>query len=254
MAARSHELDSYAHWLTTAGHSIHTFSHTRALFGALSCRQFDAVVLDADGAAMIAWALIRQVRLLTPIPALIISSDGTEEGVVNTLKAGADDYLTKPVRRDELLARLEAIARQRERPINGDLKIDGISVDFRNRTISLGHVKAQLMGKDFDLAALFLFNIGQLMSRCYIAHTIWGKEPESIVRTLNTHICRLRRALCLTPRYGWRLTPTYGHGYRLERSMPPTLGAMPAGFIELCERRLRDDPCAPTGNAESAWT
>jgi two-component system response regulator RegX3 len=228
MAARSHELDLYAQWLATAGHSVDTFSHTRELFGALSCSQFDAVVLDADGVEITDWSLMRQVRLLTSIPALFVSSDGTEDGVVNTLKAGADDYLPKPARREELLARLEAITRQRERTKNGALETDGIRVDFHNRTISLDHIQAKLTGKDFDLAALFLLNMGQLMSRSYIAHTIWGQEPDSIASTLNTYICRLRRALSLTPRYGWRLTPIYGRGYRLEKCMPSPPGTKPA--------------------------
>jgi DNA-binding response OmpR family regulator len=228
LAARLHQLDLYARWLLAAGHSVYTFSHPRGLLSALSCNQSDALLLDGDGVEIVDWALMRQVRLLTSIPALVVSPDASEHGVVSTLRAGADDYLLKPVRRKELLARLESITRPREQPKDGRLEIGGLRVDFNDRTVSLHHVKAQLTGKDFDLAALFLLNVGRLMSRSQIAHTIWAQEPGCITGTMNTHVCRLRCALSLWPSYGWRLTPIYGRGYRLEKCAPSTPGPVSA--------------------------
>jgi DNA-binding response OmpR family regulator len=146
MAARLHELKLYTHWLASAGHSVEPFKHPRPLLGAVSCNQFDTLLLDGDGSAMSGVALIRELRLITPIPALIVSRDETEEGVVSSLRAGADDYLVKPVRRNELLARLESITRQREQPKHGRLDIGGLRVDFLSRTISFERADTELRG------------------------------------------------------------------------------------------------------------
>jgi len=75
----------------------------------------------------------------------------------------------------------------------------------------------ELTAKDFDLAVLFLRNVGRLLSRRHIRERVWGVSQELNSRTLDTHVSRVRSKLRLLPAHGWRLAAVYGHGYRLEQ-------------------------------------
>ena len=74
-----------------------------------------------------------------------------------------------------------------------------------------------ITGKEFDLLVLFLRNLGRVLSRGYLLDCVWGAKTRVTSRALDTRIYRLRKKLSLTPKYGWRLTAAYGHGYRLAR-------------------------------------
>jgi DNA-binding response OmpR family regulator len=73
-----------------------------------------------------------------------------------------------------------------------------------------------ITAKDFDVAVLPLRNVGKLLSRRYLLETVWGTKAARFSRSLDTHVSRVRRTLKLTPEHGWRLTPVYGYGYRLD--------------------------------------
>jgi DNA-binding response OmpR family regulator len=75
----------------------------------------------------------------------------------------------------------------------------------------------ELTAKDFDLAAMFLRNIGRLLSRQRIHEAVWGSNGAVTSRTIDTHVSRIRNKLGLIPSNGWQLKGVYGHGYRLER-------------------------------------
>ena len=81
--------------------------------------------------------------------------------------------------------------------------------------------------KEFELAAFLFRNLGRLLSRGHLLEAVWGRNPDLATRTVDTHISRVRSKLNLRPENGFRLTPTYNFGYRLERIDPsesPSLG------------------------------
>ena len=138
--------------------------------------------------------------------------------VVVALRSGADDYLVKPLKRMELLARLEAVTRRDgETSQVEQLEVHGFQVDCAARALLRDNQRLKLTAKDFDLAVLFLRHVGRLLSRGHIRQRIWGASSALSSRTLDTHVSRVRQKLGLTPAHGWRLTAVYGHGYRLER-------------------------------------
>jgi two-component system response regulator RegX3 len=143
---------------------------------------------------------------------------------VLALRRGADDYIVKPARRLELLARIDALAR-RARSIPHSqpaaTQIGCFRVDSQNRTVERDGEPVKLTAKDFGLAALFLGNVGRLLSRRYIEQAVWPCSTNVSSRTLDTHVCRVRAKLHLFPEFGWRLTAVYSHGYRLDRLYPP---------------------------------
>jgi DNA-binding response OmpR family regulator len=127
--------------------------------------------------------------------------------------------MVKPVRRLELLARLEAITRRRDsESVQPEvIELGGLRLDCQTRTASRDDRPIHMTAKDFDLSVLILSNIGRLLSRQHIHDTVWGPGTMSSPRTLDTHICRVRRKLGLTPANGWQLTAVYRHGYLLQQ-------------------------------------
>ena len=181
--------------------------------------RFEILILDwnlpdADGVE-----ILTRVRQTSKVPVLFCTARGEQDDVVRALRAGADDYLIKPVRRLELLARIESLARRASKvQVKDELfEVDDLRVDCVGRAISRKDARFDLSGKDFDLAVLFLRNIGRLLPRSYIHESVWGTIGAVTSRTLDTHVSRIRNKLGLVPNNGWQLKGVYAHGYRLEQ-------------------------------------
>jgi DNA-binding response OmpR family regulator len=209
-----------SHWLQLAGHHPHAFDQGANLLRALERESFDALLLDWNVPDLSGVEVLKRVRqrLHSSVPVLFVTGRNREDDVVLALREGADDYMIKPVRRLELLARLEALARrgrhgQEQAEV---LEVDVFRVDCQTRTVLRHGRQVDLTAKDFDLSVLFLRNIGRLLSRGHIRETVWGPNAVVTSRTLDTHVSRIRNKLGLTPEHGWRLAAVYRYGYRLE--------------------------------------
>ncbi|WP_374509175.1 response regulator transcription factor [Niveibacterium sp.] len=207
-------------WLRDAGHDVHAFSHPRELMKVAGRESFDLFLIDwmvpdISGAEVLHW--LREDRN-DPTPVIFVTARDAEEDIVAALGAGADDYIVKPVRRLELLSRIEAVLRRvRPKEPERELSAPPYRFDIANKVCSLGDTAIELTDKEFELA-LFLFrNVGRLYSRGHLLEAVWGRNPNVATRTIDTHVSRLRTKLALRPENGYRLTPTYNYGYRLER-------------------------------------
>jgi two-component system response regulator RegX3 len=207
-------------WLTVAGHSCHPFARSREFMRALARDSFDLLLLDwelpdLNGDAVLAWV---RTNVRDNVPVLFATARDTEQDIVAALKGGADDYLVKPLRRAELLARVEALGRRsRPRPASHEaLTVGEFQIDLDRRSVTRNGTVIELTQKDFDLAAFLFRNVGNLVSRGHILESVWGRNPDLNTRTVDTHISRLRAKLGLVPEQGWRLAAIYQHGYRLE--------------------------------------
>jgi two-component system response regulator RegX3 len=223
------------HWLRTAGHDIRAFEQGANLLRAIEDEAFDAVLLDWNLPEMSGIDVLREIRqrLHATVPVIFYTARDQEEDVVRALKAGADDYLVKPAGRLELLARLQSVTRRRRRVESQAFEVGMFRVDRQTRSITRDNEPVELTSKDFDLAALLLSNVGQLLSRSYLHQAIWGRTVVLSSRTLDTHVSRVRTRLKLTPEYGWQLVAVYGYGYRLQRLLEPA------------ERPGEEEPKAP---------
>jgi two-component system response regulator RegX3 len=215
------QLELLSHWLQIAGHHVHPFEQGAPLLHTLEHETFDALLLDWNVPDVSGIEVLKRVRqkLRSSIPVLFGTARNAEADIVAALRAGADDYLVKPLRRLELLARLEAVTRRNavETSQVEQIEVDVFRVDCKGRALLRNDQPLKLTAKDFDLAVLFLRNVGRLLSRGHIRERIWSTSPAVRSRTLDTHVSRLRNKLGLTPEHGWRLTAVYGYGYRLER-------------------------------------
>jgi DNA-binding response OmpR family regulator len=207
--------------LTSAGHSCHAFSSGKEILNQLRRESYDMLIIhwqvpDISGAEVLRWA---RERLPSNLPVLFMTSRSGEDDIVAGLSAGADDYMIKPIRRGELVARVQALLRRAYPTQNAVEQIQFGQYVFEVRTgrLTMKGNPVELTQKEFDLALLFFRNIGRPLSRAYILEAVWARDVEVPSRTMDTHVSRVRSKLQLRPEHGYRLAPVYSYGYRLEQ-------------------------------------
>jgi len=136
------------------------------------------------------------------------------------LAAGADDYIIKPVRRGELVTRVQALLRQAYPAYQASEQIRFGSYVFavRMAKLTVAGKAVELTQKEFDLALLFFRHLGHPLSRATILEAIWPQDDQMASRTLDTHVSRVRSKLGLKPEQGFRLATVYSYGYRLDKT------------------------------------
>ena len=206
--------------LSAAGYACTSYHQSRDLLAALRTEVFDLVLLDwhlpdIDGDDVGRWL---RAHIGARIPFIFLTTRSSEDDLVEGLRAGADDYIVKPLRPLELLARVAALLRRSQisEPVDETIEVARYRVDPAARTISLDDVAIPLAPKEFELALLFFRNVGRLMSRDVLAECVWNREIPATSRTLDTHLSNIRQKLQLRPQHGVRLTSSYALGYRLE--------------------------------------
>jgi DNA-binding response OmpR family regulator len=213
------QLELVSCWLKLGGHRVRPFTQGEHLIASLTYERLDALMLDwmVDDASGL--DVLRRVRAVSAsLPVLFCTARNREEDIVQALREGADDFLAKPIRCPELLARIDSITRQaRQRMLVSDLvHIEEFQLDYGDRTLKRDGQPIELSAKEFELAVLFLRNIGRALSREYISAAVFaGLSPKS--RSLDTHVGRLRLKLALHQRNGWALAAVYSKGYRLDK-------------------------------------
>jgi two-component system, OmpR family, response regulator RegX3 len=207
-------------WLEGAGHSARAFGTAAAYIEALKKERFDMLLIDwmlpdGTGADLLQWA---RSNLGWEIPVLVVTSRDDEETVVAALQAGADDYVVKPPKPMELLARVAALGRRVRSGGLPVLRLGAFEIDIQRQRLALDGEPMALTQKEFDLSAYLFQNPGKLLSRDHLLNKIWGINADVDTRTVDTHISRLRKKLGLDGSKGWKLVPVYGVGYRFERT------------------------------------
>lgn len=207
--------------LTASGHSCHPFQSGKEILVQLKRDNFDMLIIDwqvpdLSGADVLNW--VRE-KLPATLPVLFMTSRSGEDDIVAGLAAGADDYMIKPIRRGELVARVQALLRRAYPSQTAVEQIQFSQYIFEPRTgkLSAHGVPVDLTQKEFDLALLLFRNLGRPLSRAYILEAVWLRDIEIPSRTMDTHISRVRTKLKLRPENGFRLAPVYSYGYRLEQ-------------------------------------
>ena len=214
------QVDLVCAWLKADGHVCHAFLQGKDLVRAAQRETFDMFLLDWEvpglsGAEVLTWI---RANIAEPVPVLFVTARQREEDIVHALSRGADDYMVKPLRKLELLARISAVARRiRSRLEEESIQVGRLTVDLRQRRVRLDGAEVTLTQKDYELTVFLLRNVGRLLSRGHILEAVWGRSADLNTRTVDTHVSRIRGKLQLTPENGWRLSAVYQHGYRLER-------------------------------------
>lgn len=194
----------------------HGFSTERKTRGAdilLSHRDFDAILLDLGLPDTDGLTVLRQLREVSAIPVVILTARDDERTVVRGLRGGADDYIVKPPRINELVARLDAAIR-RAAALTGQAITEVVTGDVRvlltAREVQVGGDFVALTQKEFDLVEALVERAGSAVSREALLDRVWGDAFFAVSRSLDVHISTLRQKL---GRPGL-ITTIRGYGYR----------------------------------------
>ncbi len=163
----------------------------------------------------------REIRSRSRIPIIMVTAKSSEIDTVVGLEVGADDYVTKPFRLRELVARMRAVLRRSGVPeiaeVSADtVEIDGLVLDPERHEVHLDGRPVPLPLKEFELLELLMGNAGRVLTRETLIDRIWGPNYVGDTKTLDVHIKRLRAKVEAEPSRPARITTVRGLGYKYE--------------------------------------
>lgn len=172
------------------------------------------ILLDLGLPDMDGLEVLRKLRQVTQCPVLILTARDDERSVVRGLRLGADDYLVKPIRLFELLARIETVARRMpsESTASRVILAGALHIDIDERSARLAGRDLRLTAKEFDLLALLAQHTGTVVTREHILDALWGDAFLAVSRSLDVHLTGLRAKLDSPG----MIINVRGVGYRLE--------------------------------------
>ncbi len=179
----------------------------------------DFVILDVMLPGGSGFEVLRQLRLGSTVPVLMLTARGEEIDRIVGLEMGADDYLPKPFNPRELVARIRAIQRRSEAgplpspPVVSRMHVDDLFVDSGARTVLRDNVPVALTSVEFTLLQVLLVNIGRVASREMLAEQALGRKLELFDRSVDVHISSLRRKLGNSIAGGERIKTVRSIGY-----------------------------------------
>ena len=172
-------------------------------------------LLDISMPELDGWATLDRIRELSDVPVVMLSALGAELEKVRALRAGADDYVTKPFGRQELLARVESVLRRAPAPEVRDAYRDGLlEVDFSQRQVRVGDRSVELTPLEYRLLIAFVNHPGQLLAHQQLLELAWGGERGSSRDQVKLYVGYLRRKLAAAGVPPDAIETVRGYGYR----------------------------------------
>ena len=198
--------------------------------------QPDLVLLDVMLPRVSGIDVCRQLRKRSQVPIIMVTAKGAEIDTVVGLEVGADDYVTKPYRIRELVARMRAVLRRNsldglagsDRPVGplgpagsaGSIVVGDVSLDPDEHVVTVAGAVMSLPLKEFELLHLLLANAGRVLPRNVLIDRVWGHDYVGDTKTLDVHVKRLRGKIEPDPATPTRIVTIRGLGYKYERSKP----------------------------------
>jgi DNA-binding response OmpR family regulator len=199
--------------LQRAGHHVDEAADGKECLRLLYERRPDLVVLDLGMPALDGWKTLERIRDVADVPVLLLTARGDELDRVRGLRAGADDYVSKPFGRQELLARVDALLRRAAPPaeVEGPYVDDVVQIDFAQRRVTANGRPVVFTPLEFRLLAAFVRHPGQVLSQDQLRELVWG-DPDSHSRDqVKLYVGYLRRKL---ESAGSPIETVRGFGYR----------------------------------------
>jgi DNA-binding response OmpR family regulator len=202
--------------LERAGHRVDQAGDGREALRTLHANPPDLVVLDVSMPELDGWQTLERIRDLSDVPVLMLTARGAELERVRGLQAGADDYVTKPFGRQELVARVQALLRRRTR---GDAQAttyadEALTIDFAQRSVSYEGREVSLTPLEFRLLSALVRHPRQVLSRDQLLELAWGSTHGVSGDQVKLYVGYLRRKLVPDEPARAPIETVRGFGYR----------------------------------------
>jgi two-component system cell cycle response regulator CtrA len=177
---------------------------------------YDIILLDLNLPDMSGTEVLRRLRAArVSTPVLVLTGIGELESKVAALSVGADDYLTKPFHRDELLARIQAVVRRSKGHSQSIIRTGELAVNLDAKTVDVGGARVHLTGKEYDIVELMSLRKGVTITKDTFLNHLYGGMDEPDVKIIDVFICKLRKKLALACGGRSYIETVWGRGYVL---------------------------------------
>ena len=186
--------------------------------------QPDIVLLDVMLPKLSGIDVCRQMRRKSNVPIIMVTAKAAEIDTVVGLEVGADDYITKPFRLRELVARMRAVLRRA--PVSSDEEVDesaaivvgDVALDPDQHRVTVRSSEVPMPLKEFELLHVLMVNAGRVVTRETLIDRVWGNDYVGDTKTLDVHIKRLRAKVESDPSMPTRIVTIRGLGYKFQRA------------------------------------
>ena len=189
---------------------------------------YDLILLDLGLPDMNGHEVLRQLRLAkVDMPILILSGSDDTENKIKGFGFGADDYLTKPFHREELVARIHAIIRRSKGHSQSVIKTGEILVNLDAKTVEAGNKPVHLTGKEYQMLELLSLRKGTTLTKEMFLNHLYGGMDEPELKIIDVFICKLRKKLANATDGANYIETVWGRGYVLRDPQPEALDGTP---------------------------
>lgn len=211
--------EALAYLLTKEGFEVTVAENGADAITAFARNGADLVLLDLMLPGLSGVEVCRQIRSYSQVPIIMLTAKDDEVDEVVGLEIGADDYVTKPYKSRELVARIRAVLRRQgnsEEVSESVLTAGGVSMDVERHMVSVRGANVALPLKEFELLEMLLRNAGRVLTRGQLIDRIWGSNYVGDTKTLDVHIKRIRAKIEEDPAEPSIITTVRGLGYKYE--------------------------------------
>ncbi len=189
-----------------------------------AARAPDVILLDVMLPRLSGTDVCREIRRTSQVPIIMVTAKGSEIDAVVGLEVGADDYVVKPYRLRELVARVRAVLRRAEQSAADDgassatVAVRDVTIDPERHVVTVRGEPVRLPLREFELLWVLMSNAGRVLTREQLIDKVWGSDYFGDTKTLDVHVKRLRAKLESDPSNPERIVTIRGLGYKFERS------------------------------------
>jgi two-component system response regulator RegX3 len=214
-------VDALTVGLKREGFRVHVARDGMQALDVFDAMKPDLILLDVMLPKMSGIDVCREIRARSRVPIIMVTAKGSEIDTVVGLEVGADDYITKPYRMRELVARMRAVLRRTPRvapllPADEVLEVGDVRLDAERHEVVIRGEEVMLPLKEFELLAILLDNAGRVLTRETLIDRVWGADYVGDTKTLDVHIKRLRSKVETNPSTPTRIITIRGLGYKYE--------------------------------------
>ena len=214
-------------YLRAEGYDTFTAFNGREALDILARKNVDLLLLDIMMPKMDGLTTMTELRKISNIPVILLTAKSEESDMVQGLNLGADDYITKPFRPVELLARVRSQLRRYTRLGGADsekttddtrLSVGGIHMDDKQKVVTVDGEAVSLTPTEYDILHFLMQHPGEVFSPKELYRRVWGDDPFGAENTVAVHIRHLREKLEINPSEPRWLKVVWGQGYKIEKT------------------------------------